>query len=172
MIEDIYRITPLLTASLNGSEGIVHLIINYEIDPYTGKSDKNKRLCSELEKIHALELLGSTFIDKKRDICSGIRYWKLGLERREKNIKRILNNVDVEDGETVEMYQKTIAEPNPVYNNLKEFSTLEELQQILENVDDIKMQSLIVRERILGKINFFDKLWLKRLKILSIFFCN
>ena len=81
----------------------------------------------------------------------GIHYWRLGFERREENIKRILNNLNVKDGETIETYKKKIAKPNSAYNYSKEFNSIEELEQIIPNVDEVRMQSLLIRERILGQ---------------------
>ena len=151
MTEDSYKNTPLLAAALNGCESIIHLIINYGVDQTTGQIDESRSLCSEIEKIHALELMGSTLIDKKRDICNGIYYWKLAFRRRLENIKRILIGNDVREGETIEIYKKKLAKPNSAYNYAQEFNSLDELQQIAANVDDVRMQSLLIRERILGE---------------------
>lgn len=35
-----------------------------------------------IERIEALELLGATFVDKKRDMAGAIKYWKRALELR------------------------------------------------------------------------------------------
>jgi len=150
MTEDSCKITPLLTAALNACEAIVHLIILYDVDELTGRVDESRSLCTEIEKIHALELLGSTLVDKKRDISNGIYYWKFAFRRRLKNIARVQAGIDVREGETVEMYKKKIAKPNAAYNYSQEFNSLDEFAQISANVDDIRMQSLLVRERILG----------------------
>ena len=148
-MKDSCKITPLLTAALSGTESIVDLIINYGLDPFTQKYDESKSLCTEIERIHALELMGSTLVDKRRDISKGIQFWRMALQRRQANIKRILDGEDVKKGETIETYQKKIAKPNAAYNNAVEFNSIEELDQIMANVDDIRMQSLLIRERIL-----------------------
>ena len=150
MMEDAYHITPLLTAALNGTESILHLLIN-----------ENKCLFTEIERINAMELMGSTLVDKKRDLSNGIKYWRMGFLRREENKKRILlatisNNgkdkVSEEDNsETIEIYQKKLAKPNAAYNYSVEFNSLNELDQIAANVDEVRMQSLLIRERILGQ---------------------
>lgn len=150
MMKDSYKITPLLTAALNGTESIVHLIINYGLDAATNKIDESKSLCTEIERIQALELMGSTLVDKRRDISKGIQFWKIALERRERNIERIRKGEDVQEGETIETYQKKLAKPNAAYNHAVEFNSMAELEQIMANVDDIRMQSLLIRERILG----------------------
>lgn len=150
MMKDSYEITPLLTAALNGTESIVDLIINYGLDPVTEKIDESKSLCTELERCEALELMGSTLVDKRRDISKGIQYWRIALERRRLNIKRILSG-DVREGETIATYQKRPAKPNAAYNYAVEFKSVEELDQIMANVDEIRMQSLLIRERILGQ---------------------
>lgn len=95
--------------------------------------------------------MGSTLVDKKRDICNGIRYWRIALLRRKANIERILRNKNVKEGESIELYQKKLAKPNAAYNYSVEFNSVEELEQIITNVDEIRMQSLIIRERILGQ---------------------
>lgn len=151
MTADSYRITPLLTAALNGTESIVDLIINYGLDPVTEKIDESKSLCTEIERINALELMGSTLVDKRRDISKGIQFWRIALERRQRNIKRILCGEDVKDGETIETYKKKLAKPNAAYNHAVEFNSIEDLDQIMANVDEIRMQSLLIRERTLGQ---------------------
>ena len=42
-----------------------------------------------IERIEALELLGATFVDKKRDMPGAVKYWKRALELRYDNSLRI-----------------------------------------------------------------------------------
>lgn len=37
---------------------------------------------SHMERIDALELLGATFVDKKRDLLGALKYWKRAMDLR------------------------------------------------------------------------------------------
>ena len=69
MAPDAYNMTPLLTAAVTGQASIVEFLLT-------------RPECSNLEKVHALELLGATFVDKKHDMLSAYNFWKTALERR------------------------------------------------------------------------------------------
>ena len=62
--------TPLLAASVTGHIHIVEYLI--------AKHD----LVSRQERIDALELLGATFVDKKRDMLGSYKLWKRAMEER------------------------------------------------------------------------------------------
>lgn len=62
--------TPLLAAAVTGHNHIVEYLIRF---PY---------LVSRRERIDALELLGATYVDKKRDMIGALEYWKRALEER------------------------------------------------------------------------------------------
>ena len=62
--------TPLLAAAVTGHIHIVEYLI---ADP---------DLVSRKEKIDALELLGATFVDKKRDMLGSYKLWKRAMEDR------------------------------------------------------------------------------------------
>ena len=62
--------TPLLAASVTGHIHIVEYLI--------AKHD----LVSRQERIDALELLGATFVDKKRDMLGSFKLWKRAMEER------------------------------------------------------------------------------------------
>ena len=64
--------TPLLAASVTGHIHIVEYLI--------AKHD----LVSRQERIDALELLGATFVDKKRDMLGSYKLWKRAMEERYK----------------------------------------------------------------------------------------
>ena len=62
--------TPLLAASVTGHMHIVEYLI------------ANDDLVSRQERIDALELLGATFVDKKRDMLGSYKLWKRAMEER------------------------------------------------------------------------------------------
>ena len=69
-ISCIVGMTPLLAASVTGHIHIVEYLI--------AKHD----LVSRQERIDALELLGATFVDKKRDMLGSFKLWKRAMEER------------------------------------------------------------------------------------------
>lgn len=62
--------TPLLAASVTGHTHIVEYLIS--------RTD----LISRKDKIDALELLGATYVDKKRDMLGALRFWKMAMSER------------------------------------------------------------------------------------------
>nr|XP_039268611.1 protein fem-1 homolog B-like [Styela clava] len=87
------------------------------------------------EKIMLLELLGASFANDKDhyDVDKTFHYFYLAmLLRSQENIP------------------KEILPPVPAYLNRKECQTKEELQEIANDLDALHIESLIVRERILG----------------------
>merc|ERR1712018_750272 len=97
----------------------------------------NADLVSRKERIDALELLGATFVDKKRDMLGSFKLWKRAMEDR------------YVDGELV-CPKMVLASPIAAYENTVEVSNLNELEEIISDPDGMRMQALLVRERILG----------------------
>ena len=62
--------TPLLAAAVTGHMHIVEYMIS------------NMTLVTRKERIDALELLGATFVDKKRDMLGSFKLWKRAMEER------------------------------------------------------------------------------------------
>ena len=62
--------TPLLAAAVTGHIHIVEFLINHD------------DLVSRKDRIDALELLGATFVDKKRDMLGSFKLWKRAMEER------------------------------------------------------------------------------------------
>ena len=62
--------TPLLAAAVTGHTQIVEYLISRD------------DLIARQDKIDALDLLGATFVDKKRDILGAVKFWKLAMEDR------------------------------------------------------------------------------------------
>jgi ankyrin repeat protein len=69
MEKDAYGMTPLMAASVAGFSKIVEFLI--------GRSE-----CTKQERIDALELLGATYVDKKRDMLGAINFWRQAMEDR------------------------------------------------------------------------------------------
>lgn len=63
--------TPLLAASVTGHTHIVEYLINLP------------GLVSRTERVDALELLGATYVDKKRDMIGGLELWKRAMDDRQ-----------------------------------------------------------------------------------------
>lgn len=66
---DSYGMTPLLAASVTGHYQIVKHLISL---PVVRREDK----------VAALELLGATYVDKKRDMLTALSYWRRAMEIR------------------------------------------------------------------------------------------
>lgn len=124
MEKDAYGMTPLLAAAVAGYTKMVEYLIN--------QPD-----CIRSEKIDALELLGATYVDKKRDMMGALKFWRLGMLERYKNhnlpIPKPINTL-----------------PIPAYENTLEVTNEQQLDDLISDPDDMRMQALLVRERILG----------------------
>jgi len=129
------RLTPLLLAS-NNCDGrnqcmtaMVELLIN-------------RPECTKEQRIDALELHGASLVTQlfgHAHTEEGFQYMKRGMEERFQDPSHPV--------------LKKPMEPVEGYQNRKESQTLEELVQIEDDDDAITMESLIIRERILGKDN-------------------
>ena len=119
---DSYGVTPLIAAALTGHSPIVELIIQRSF----GTADA--------DKIEALELLGSTFVDKKRDMMGALEYWRRAVKQRN------------ESG----LILTPRKGPIDAYSGALEVTTEVQLEELFSDPDDMRMQALLVRERILG----------------------
>jgi len=122
---DAYGMTPLLAASVTGHLHIVEHLI--------GQRD----LVGKQERIDALELLGATFVDKKRDMLGALGLWKRAME------ERFLDGILV-------IPKALVSSPISAYENTLEVESVEALEEIISDPDSMRMQALLVRERILG----------------------
>ncbi|XP_076055729.1 protein fem-1 homolog C isoform X2 [Oratosquilla oratoria] len=122
---DSYGMTPLLAASVTGHTHIVEYLIS--------RSD----LVSTRDKIDALELLGATYVDKKRDMLGAYRFWKMAMNERYEDEMMVFPKP---------------RQPSPIaaYENCIEVTTPQQLDEIISDPDEMRMQALLVRERILG----------------------
>lgn len=121
----ILGMTPLLAAAVTGHIHIVEYLIS------------KTELVHRTERIAALELLGATFVDKKRDMLGCYKLWKRAMEER------------YVDGKLV-IPKQVKQSPISAYENTVEVASLEELDDIISDPDEMRMQALLVRERILG----------------------
>jgi len=122
---DAYGMTPLLAASVTGHLHIVEHLIG------------QRELVGKQERIDALELLGATFVDKKRDMLGALNLWKRAMEER------------YHEG-TLVIPKALVSSPISAYENTLEVESVEALEEIISDPDSMRMQALLVRERILG----------------------
>ncbi|XP_059621409.1 protein fem-1 homolog CG6966 [Phlebotomus argentipes] len=120
---DSYGMTPLLAASVTGHVAIVEHLISL---PYVSRQDR----------IAALELLGATFVDKKRDMLTALSFWRRALENRYEQEPHMAKPADVK--------------PVAAYDFVREVSDIAALEDLVMDPDEMRMQALVIRERILG----------------------
>ena len=125
MIKSRYGDDALQTACLKGATQIFEYLI---------KNIKYRR-----DRVaEAYELMGSTFLDEHYDLQAALHNWRTAI------------NIRLEDG--------CLAKPRhlvskPAYLNACEFQTLEELDNLAMDLDAMRIQSLIICERILGPLH-------------------
>ena len=127
MDKDSYGMTPLLAASVSGHTNIVEYLIS--CDGITQE-----------ERISSLELLGATYVDKKRDMLGALQYWR-----------RSLNLRMGKDEPVGELVPKAVTNSSiSAYEGVREFQNHAELLGAISDPDNMRMQALLIRERILG----------------------
>ena len=124
MERDSYGMTPLLAAAVTGHTEIVSFLIQ-------------RPQCTRGEKIDALELLGATYVDKKRDMLGALRFWRQAMEERYRHPAAPLE-------------KPAEAKPVEAYEHSVEVRGMDQLEELIKDPDDMRMQALLVRERILG----------------------
>ncbi|CAD6194647.1 unnamed protein product [Caenorhabditis auriculariae] len=125
LLPDENGLCPLISSAMCGNSEVVEILLGHTTD--------------KLKKRDALKLLGCTMVDKKMDVNNGLHYWKRAVEVP-------LSSEDLR----VIHEQEVLYEPNPVYDSYREVNFLHEIVDIENNLDSIRMQSLLIRERILG----------------------
>ncbi|KAH1026419.1 hypothetical protein HUJ05_000091 [Dendroctonus ponderosae] len=121
---DSYGMTPLLAAAVMGHNHIVEYLI------------KLPHIVSRRERIDALELLGATCVDKKRDMIGALELWK-----------RAMNDRYTGDGLPM---PKPTTRKVAAYDYVVEISDTRALDDLMADPDEMRMQALVMRERILG----------------------
>lgn len=83
------------------------------------------------------ELLGSTFLDEHFDLRLTISYWVKALKlRKEHNLSKSI-----------------LLKWTNVFAGMHEFQSMDELCSIMNDLDAMRMQSLLISERILGSMH-------------------
>ncbi|XP_053995584.1 protein fem-1 homolog CG6966 isoform X1 [Hylaeus anthracinus] len=121
---DSYGMTPLLAAAVTGHKLIVEYFISMT------------NLVSRKERIDALELLGATYVDKKRDMITALELWKRAMDERYRDDCPVI--------------LKSPAPAIAAYNFVREITDPDALDELLTDPDEMRMHALIIRERILG----------------------
>ncbi|XP_066141003.1 protein fem-1 homolog CG6966 [Euwallacea fornicatus] len=121
---DSYGMTPLLAAAVTGHNHIVEYLI------------KLPHIVSREERVASLELLGATCVDKKRDIIGALELWRRAMIERY-------------HGDRVPMLKPKV-KPVAAYDYVVEISDPQALNDLMADPDEMRMQALVIRERILG----------------------
>ena len=121
-----FEMTPLLVASYLGHQHIVEHMISH------------RDLVGKKERINALELLGASFVDQQQqDLQETLKLWKRAMaERYQDGVLLIPKALD-----------KT---PISSHNDILELGTMMELEQMIPEPHSMQVQTLLVKERILG----------------------
>ena len=128
-VPNFKRLTPLLSASNKCKVELVEYFIS-------------RPECTKEQRIDSLELLGATMANKQPHVYvieKAFSYMKRGMEERFKDPSCPLLK---EEMDTLEVYQ-----------NRKESQTLDELAPLEDDYHAIRMEGLLIRERILGNDN-------------------
>ncbi|EHB15126.1 fem-1-like protein A [Heterocephalus glaber] len=168
MERDGYGMTPLLAASVTGHTNIVEYLIQEQpgqeqtppglIQEGSSTSQgclQGARSCSSSAEeqvnsesyesccptsreaaVEALELLGATYVDKKRDLLGALKHWRRAMELRHQGGEYLPKP---------EPQQLVLA-----YDYSREVNTSQELEALITDPDEMRMQALLIRERILG----------------------
>lgn len=94
---------------------------------------------SRQQAIEAYELLGASFANDKEYYCLRMAYQYLH--------RAMTMRYDTRYG----LQLKKPADPIPAYDNWKESTTIEEVEQLVGNAHALHMEGLAVRERVLGR---------------------
>ncbi|XP_068233442.1 protein fem-1 homolog A-like [Palaemon carinicauda] len=121
MDADSSGITPLLAAASGGHIQVVEYLFG------------QMALTAE-DGINVYQVLGAAHFDKKRDIDSAMKYWRLAMRER------------VANGPS----NRLETESFPAFLSYKEVETEEELEEIKDNIEELDVQSLLVKARVLG----------------------
>ncbi|XP_068229054.1 protein fem-1 homolog A-like [Palaemon carinicauda] len=121
MDADSSGITPLLAAASGGHIQVVEYLFG------------QMALAAE-DRINVYQVLGAALFDKNRYIDSAMKYWRLAMRER------------VANGPS----NRQETESFPSFLRYKEVETEEELEEIKDNIEELDVQSLLVKARVLG----------------------
>ncbi|KAI2808407.1 Protein fem-1 C [Blomia tropicalis] len=125
-LKDGYGLTPLMTAALNGNKKMV----KYLISVYK---------CPPEDEVNAYKLLGATFVDKFYDLSGAFEFWRHSLRKSFECSAEFLETFT----NTNQLYKEA-------YDGTNEFRTEDDLNNIYCDPEQMKMQSLVIRDRIVG----------------------
>ncbi|CAK8676689.1 unnamed protein product [Clavelina lepadiformis] len=121
MQKDSHGMTPLMTAAVAGHEQLSQFFSSLDDIP-------------KIEQIHAYELLGATYLDKRHDLSNAFKFWEKALTLRQA-------------APEAEIPKR---EPIPAYGYVVEPNTQSKLQEIRSSPEKARMVALLIRERVLG----------------------
>ncbi|XP_034946327.1 protein fem-1 homolog CG6966 [Chelonus insularis] len=125
---DSCGMTPLLAAAIAGHMNIVEYLIGMP------------QLVLHKDKIDALQILGATYVDKKRDLLGALECWKRAMEERCRGDEPVLEKLP----------RLPVVK---AYDYAQEVNDLAALDDLLADPDEMRMQALLIRERILGPVH-------------------
>ncbi|XP_023231567.1 protein fem-1 homolog B-like [Centruroides sculpturatus] len=128
VMKNVVGMTPVLAAAERTKSEVVEYFIN-------------QSWCSKINKIEALELLGASYANDKDHYSLTKAFYYLSWAMKERFLDRL------------DPIPKKLIPPIPAYENRIECQTLEELNAIQFNPNALHMESLVIRERILGPNN-------------------
>ncbi|PSN58319.1 hypothetical protein C0J52_00105 [Blattella germanica] len=87
----------------------------------------------------AHELMGSTFLDEHNDTVAALRHWRIATQLRH---TFGTNNEPIA--------KRPVVPPRAAFRNAVEFKTMEDLNNVSLDLDAMRIQSLLICERVLG----------------------
>lgn len=126
--KNVSGMTPLIAAAERTRASVVECLVA-------------QNFATKDDVIEAYELLGASFANDKDNYClpKAYNYLKKAMELRYSDPNNVI--------------EKKLDEPVPAYENWRESETLQRLENIKNDSNAIHMESLAIRERILGTHN-------------------
>lgn len=128
MTKNVSGMTPLITAAERTRAEVVEYLVQREE-------------VTKEEIIDAYELLGASYANDKDNYCLTKAY------------KYLYKAMELRYSDTNNIVHKQLSPTVKAYENWRECETLERLESIKDNPNAIHMESLVIRERILGLHN-------------------
>ncbi|XP_013413560.1 protein fem-1 homolog B [Lingula anatina] len=127
-VKNDHGMTPLMVSAESCQNAVVEFLVSHED-------------CSKLERIEALELLGASYANDKDsyDLRKAYSYMWHAMTERHSDPENIIF--------------KFVMPPIEAYENHKECQTMKQLQEIQYDHNELHMEALVLRERILGSDN-------------------
>ncbi|KAJ6219888.1 hypothetical protein RDWZM_005700 [Blomia tropicalis] len=113
-----------------------YMIASYLIDHW---AQINRQSCPPEDEVNAYKLLGATFVDKFYDLSGAFEFWRHSLRKSFECSAEFLETFT----NTNQLYKEA-------YDGTNEFRTEDDLNNIYCDPEQMKMQSLVIRDRIVG----------------------